>query len=208
LPINIQSIVYEPFSVYNQYQSILSYFVKIFPDIKNNHHIIYTKKYLQSIYYKNSLIYMRIEEDFDFKFFFKFEIINHIKNLRKTFINNIMVKLENYKYHKNMLNRFCIIYLNKDHKILKQDFNKISYYYNYIHKIKYKYNYMFTFIKGSSLCIIVVHKYNYNMLIFIHKKTDSLNIIYEEQYNKYKQHVILIHNKYELQYYSKYLQCL
>ena len=175
--------------------NFLSYLLHNIKEERNEYSIDITVREL-FVYYKDEMKYSRLHSDN------RYIICDHVNNLCKLYRNNILVAFQNYKYCRKMYHNTFVIYINKD-KILGKGFpDRIIYFYKYINSIQYKIEYKFDYIfECKHIIKILINKYVNNYRLFIYKPKGAY-------YIQYKQPIILIYNKYELQYYSKYFQCL
>jgi len=118
-------------------------------------------------------------------------IINRSSNIYKNMENNILTHIITNKLNHNVLLNHKYIYFKKDRILycFKENLNFISYYLKIIGSIRYKYKVHIPIVNFKQI------KYFYNKSIYISINYGS---------NKYKTYVILIPNKYEFYYYSKY----
>jgi len=139
------------------------------------------------IYYKNEII-LEICKNTNFCF-----ILNCLSNIYKNMENNILIQLMTNKFDRNVLLNHKYIYYKQDKIVsfLKANLNFISYYLKFIGSIRYKYNVYIS----NSIANFKHIKYFYNKSIYIYGGYN---------YYKYTTYAILIPNKYELYYYSKY----
>jgi len=167
--------------------NILSYFIKDIKDpIELDKYIQYNNEYYISIIYNNTSIYRH-------NTYYKY-IYNYITNISKV----------NYLKH-IYTNRICInkianhksLFYKKDNKVDNISSNYIGYTYIYLCKTNFLYR-----INNNNILYIIIRYYNRFKYIYYN---DNKIMFYKiNRLHKYKSQ-ILIMNKYELQYISRFL---
>jgi len=164
--------------------NILSYFIK---DIKDPIELAKYRQYNTSnfiqIYYNDNIIYIHNR-----LYFFIYNLINNI-----TKSNNLACICNNIIYFEKN-SHFKKLFYNKDNKIFNHYANFISYIYN---KDSYLYKpYLFYRINNITILSTTIKYYNGSKYIYF-------NVIHKAYKIKYKS-LILILNKYELHYISRF----
>ncbi len=147
-----------------------------------------------SIYCKNQLLFsLQIDDQY-------IDIHNFKTNVSKLVSGNILIHISNSKFMINepyLKNNSRIIFTKKDFIIQGIIMGQyIHYYYRYRNSIKYKYHFNYD-----------DEDMKFNIYYYFYKNYQYKKLVGKGK-NKYNKSFILIPNKYELNYYSKYFHLI